>query len=58
MAIKKDMRVWAIKVRGRSFLLNIDGMPVTFRTRAEAAGRFTAPWIKPVRVRVRIEEIE
>lgn len=56
--MKKDIKAWAIKVRGRSFLLNIDGMPVTFRTRAEAAARFTAPWIKPIRVKVRIEEIE
>jgi hypothetical protein len=62
--MKKDIKAWAIKIRGRSFYLDPDGTPYMRRTRAEAELR--AEYVKfheavkaePVRVRVRIEEIE
>jgi hypothetical protein len=62
--MKKDIKAWAIKLRGRSFYLDPDGTPYMRRTRAEVELR--AEYIKfheavkaePVRVRVRIEEIE
>jgi hypothetical protein len=62
--MKKDIKAWAIKLRGRSFYLDPDGTPYTWRTRADA--ELIAEYIKfheavkaePVRVRVRIEEIE
>jgi hypothetical protein len=62
--MKKDIKAWAIKLRGRSFFLDLDGTPYLRTTRAEVEIR--ANYIslyedikaEPVRVRVRIEEIE
>jgi hypothetical protein len=61
--MKKDIKAWAIKIRGRSFFLDPDGTPYLRKTRTEAEIR--ADYIRlhedikaePVRVRVRIEEI-
>ena len=63
MAIKKDMKAWAIKIRGRNFYQNIDGVPFLFATkkvassvasRVETIGGTLA---EPIRVKVRVEEI-
>jgi hypothetical protein len=62
--MKKDIKAWAIKIRGRSFFLDPDGTPYLRTTRAEVELR--ADYIRlhedikaePARVRVRIEEIE
>lgn len=62
MAVKKDTKAWAIKLRGRSFRSH-NGVPFLYMTKVEAsavamrvasAGGTTA---EPIRVRVRIEEI-
>jgi len=61
--MKKDIKAWAIKLRGRNFYQNNDGVPYLFETkkaassvaaRVEAIGDTLA---EAVRVRVRIEEI-
>ena len=63
MAIKKDMKAWAIKLRGRSFYLSSMGAPWTFMTQkeaeqfAESVVRTTGVKAQPIRVRVRIEEM-
>ena len=62
--MKKDIKAWAVKIRGRSFFLDLDGTPYMRKTRTEAEIR--ADYIRlhegikaePIRVRVRIEEIE
>jgi hypothetical protein len=62
--MKKDIKAWAIKIRERSFFLDPDGTPYLRTTCAEVQLR--ANYIRlykdikaePVRVRVRIEEIE
>ena len=62
--MKKDIKAWAVKIRGRSFYLDLDGTPYMRTTRAEVEIR--ANYIRlyqdikaePVRVRVRIEKIE
>jgi hypothetical protein len=62
--MKKDIKAWAIKLRGRSFYLDLDGTPYLRTNRAEV--EIAADYIRlhegikaePVRVRVRIEEIE
>jgi hypothetical protein len=62
--MKKDIKAWAIKIRGRSFYLDPEGTPYMRRTRAEAELRamhirlYEDIKAKPIRVRVRIEEIE
>ena len=64
MAVKKDTKAWAIKVRGRSLLLNRYGYPQLFPTKAEAKevavnkAQFWDITAEAVRVKVRIEEIE
>ena len=64
MAIKKDMKAWAIKIRGRSFYQNPDGYPYLYKTHSIALseairiGILNGAPTKPVRVKVRIEEIE
>jgi hypothetical protein len=64
MAVKKEMKVWAIKLRGRSFYLSSTGAPWTFATRKEAyhfaqkVASYQNVTAEPVRVRVRIEEIQ
>lgn len=64
MAIKKDMKAWAVKLRGRNFWLDANGNPWCFSTKKwaelqakaiEKDGQVTA---QATRVRVRIEEIE
>lgn len=62
--MKKDIKAWVVKTGGRSFMLDSDGIPVIWRVRAPALeASMTAKYFrnvkaKPVRVRVRIEEIE
>ena len=64
MAMKKDIKAWAIKLRGRSFYLDEWGRAQLFRTQLVAQA--IAHTIRnrenvlaaPIRVRVRIEEIE
>jgi hypothetical protein len=62
--MKKDIKAWAVQIRGRSFFLDLDGTPYMRTTRSDAEIR--ANYIRrlyedikaePVRVRVRIEEI-
>jgi hypothetical protein len=61
--MKKDIKAWAIKIRGRSFYLDPEGTPYMRTTRAEAELRATHIRLyedikaQPIRVRVRIEEI-
>ena len=61
--MKKDMKVWAIKLRGRNFYLSSTGSPWTFMTKKEAesfaqnVARHYGVTAQPIRVRVRIEEI-
>lgn len=63
MAIKKNMKCWAIKVRGRSFYLRSSGLPWTFATKEDAdhfAESITERYsilAKAVRVKVLIEEV-
>ena len=62
--MKKDIKAWAIKIRGRSFYLDPEGTPYMRTTRAEAELRakhimvYESIKAEPIRVRVRIEEIE
>lgn len=62
MAVKKDMKAWAIKLRGRSFCQMSSGGPVTLNTKHEAIifadgiTRTTGVKAEAVRVKVRIEE--
>jgi hypothetical protein len=62
--MKKDIKAWAVKIRGRSFFLDLDGTPYLRATRAQAELRamhislYEDIKAEPVRVRVRIEEIE
>ena len=64
MAIKKDIKAWAIKLKGRSFYQNIDSVPFLFSTKTGAlsvAMRISSMdsiLAVPIRVKVRIEEIE
>ena len=61
--MKKDTKAWAVKIRGRSLLLDGMGHPQLFRTlivaQAFAHKTRNQDGIKaePIRVRVRIEEI-
>lgn len=63
MAVKKDTKAWAIKLRGRSFR-SLNGVPFLYMTKAEASvvamrvKERSGTLAQPVRVRVRIEEIE
>jgi hypothetical protein len=67
--MKKDMKVWAIKLRGRSFYKDSYGVPYLYPTRLGAVQDTLAiadwknrnpmnrsPSTEVVRVRVRIEE--
>lgn len=62
MAVKKDMKAWSIKLRGRSFYQMSSGGPVTLNTKHEAIifadgiTRTTGVKAEAVRVKVRIEE--
>jgi hypothetical protein len=61
--VKRDTKAWAVKTGGRSFMLDPEGFPQLWRTRAPAfevsmaAKYFRNIKAKPIRVRVRIEEI-
>jgi hypothetical protein len=61
--MKKDIKAWAIKIRGRSFYLDPDGTPYMRTTRAEAELRamhirlYEDIKAEPIRVIVRIEKI-
>jgi hypothetical protein len=62
--MKKDIKTWAIKLRNRCFHQTADGIPFMYKTltdASEVAARikhFQAIKAEPVRVKVRIEEIE
>lgn len=64
MAMKKDMKTWAIKLKGRSFYRNEDGNPFLYTTKSTALNvamriqHWESIKAVPTRVRVRIEEIE
>jgi hypothetical protein len=68
--MKKDIKAWAIKLRGRSFYQDTYNIPFLYPTRVEAVLETekiadwknrnpgnTSPSTKIIRVRVRIEEI-
>lgn len=64
--MKKDFKAWAVKLRGRSFALDLRGHPLLFKNMASAKqyawsrSHESAPSpvkAEAVRVRVRIEEI-
>lgn len=68
--MKKDMKVWAIKLRGRSFYKDSYDIPFVYPTRLDAVEETlriadlknrnpmnTSPSTEVVRVRLRIEEI-
>ena len=60
--MKKDIKAWAIKLRGRSFR-SFEGVPFLYRTKADASvvamrvEKTSGVIAQPIRVRVRIEEI-
>lgn len=60
--MKKELLTWAVKIRGRSFMLDMAGHPMLFPSRdaAERAGRAHSDVMgvktEPVRVKVRVEE--
>lgn len=62
--MKRDIKAWAVKTGGRSFLLGSDGLPMLWKVRAPALETsmtvklFRNTKAKPIRVRVRIEGIE
>jgi hypothetical protein len=61
--MKKDVKAWAIKLRGRNFYQNHDGVPFLFTTKRSASSvalrveTIGGTLAEPIRVRVRIEEI-
>jgi hypothetical protein len=61
--MKKDIKMWAIKLRGRSFRSH-NGVPFLYDKKADASiiamrvGQADGTLAQPIRVRVRIEEIE
>lgn len=61
--MKKDTKAWAIKLRGRSFR-SLNGIPFLYMTKADASvvamrvEKASGATAEPIRVRVRIEEIE
>lgn len=61
--MKRDIKAWAVKTGGRSFLLGVDGTPMLWKVKAPAfemsmtVKHFRNIKAKPIRVRVRIEEI-
>ena len=63
MAMKKDIKTWAIKIRGRSFYLRSNGSPWTFANKEDAddfsqsvSDRYEI-LAESVRVRVKVEEV-
>ena len=61
--MKKDIKAWAIKLRGRSFHQGSDGNPFLYATRADASivamrfGSWQSIKAEVVRVKARIEEV-
>jgi hypothetical protein len=61
--MKKDIKVWAIKLRGRNFR-SFDGVPLLYMKKVDASAvamrveKISGVTAQPIRVRVRIEEIE
>jgi hypothetical protein len=61
--MKKDIKAWAIKLRGRSFHQGSDGNPFLYATRANASivarriGHLQSIAAEVVRVKARIEEV-
>ena len=62
--MKREIKAWAVKTGGRSFMLGTDGLPILWKVRVPAyeasmtVKLFRNTKAKPVRVRVRIEVIE
>jgi hypothetical protein len=62
--MRRDIKAWAVKTGGRSFMLDTNDMPMLWKVRAPALEASTTVKLfrntkaKPIRVRVRIEEIE
>lgn len=62
--MKRDIKAWAVKTGGRSFMLDSQGMPMLWKVRLPAfeasmsVKHFNNIKAKPIRVKVRIEEIE
>lgn len=62
--MKKDTKAWAIKLRGRSFLPDPNGHVALYKTLivtqafAHTVCKLQGIQATPVRVKVRIEEIE
>ncbi len=63
MAIKKEMKAWAIKLRGRSFYQMSTGGTVTLGTKHEAeiyagsVARSIGVKAEAVRVKIKVEEV-
>jgi hypothetical protein len=63
MALKKDIKAWAIKLRGRSFR-SLNSLPFLYMTKLDASSvamrvaKEHGITAEPIRVRVRVEEIE
>ena len=63
MAIKKEMKAWAIKLRGRSFYQNLDGMPFVYHTKSAASiialrvRSINSTPAEPIRVKIKVEEV-
>jgi hypothetical protein len=61
--MKKDTKAWAIKLRGRNFRSH-NGIPFLYMTKSDASAvamrveKTSGVTAQPIRVRVRIEEIE
>jgi hypothetical protein len=61
--MKKDVKAWAVKLRGRSFR-GLNGVPFLYMKKADASiiamrvGQADGIKAEAIRVRVRIEEIE
>lgn len=63
MAIKKEMKVWAVKLRGRNFWLDAHGIPWMFsnknRAKLHATNINQSDGIpaEPIRVKIKVEEV-
>lgn len=62
--MKKDVKAWAIKIKGRMFYQNVDGNPFLYMTKSAALNvalriqHWESIKAEPIRVKVRIEEIQ
>ena len=62
--MKRDIKAWAVKTGSRSLMLGTDSLPMLWKVRmpayeaSMAVKHFNNIKAKPIRVRVRIEEIE